>query len=153
MSYKFYNSSTAISRTYSKQFWAKTLELAQLYGWQPRGTRLPALDCMGWLGSYSTNDGQTLLPEDAFLLACALEKALPDIPETNPKFDWNPQLWVDDDLPEWLSPEEKEYVEEELQDGLLDVKGTSPLQFFAGDEKQSLKHFVRFCKLGSFAIL
>jgi hypothetical protein len=60
---------------------------------------------------------------------------------------------LDDDLPEWLSPEEQALVEEELQDGLLDVLGRDPLAYFAGEEKQRLRHFIRFCRLGSFVIL
>jgi hypothetical protein len=44
-------------------------------------------------------------------------------------------------------------MEEELQDGLLDIIGTPPLEFFAGAEKQHLRDFIRFCRLGSFKIL
>ena len=44
-------------------------------------------------------------------------------------------------------------VEEELQDGLLDVLGRDPREYFAGDEKLRLRHFIRFCRLGSFQIL
>ena len=60
---------------------------------------------------------------------------------------------LEEDLPEWLSPEEQEFVEEELQEGLLDVMGTNPLEYFAGAEKRHLKQFIRFCRLGSFEIL
>ena len=44
-------------------------------------------------------------------------------------------------------------IEEGLQEGLLDVIGTDPLQFFAGDEKRRLTELIRFCRLGSFEIL
>ena len=158
MSYELVNQSTEVCRTFSKQFWAKALELAILYGWQPKGTRAPAyfdsyeIDA-DWHGMYLTNDGQTVKTEDAFLLAAALEKSLEHIPEVRPRIDWNPELWVEDDLPEWLSPEERELMEEELQDSLLDIMGVHPLEFFAGDEKRHLKEFIRFCRLGSFEIM
>lgn len=151
MSYEFHNPTISISRTFSRQFWAKTLELAELYGWQPRGTQPPVAG-VDWLGSYSTNDGQVVVMEDAFLLAGALEKALSDIADTNPSFDWDPALWVEDDLPAWLSTDERALIEEGLQDGLLDIVGVHPRDYFAGDEKRRLREFIRFCRLGSFRI-
>ena len=158
MSYEFVNQSTEVCRTFSKQFWVKALELAGLYGWQPRGTRPPAgldLNALNteWLGTYLTNDGQVVRSEDAFLLAGALESSLRDISDANPPLDWIAELRREDDMPEWLSPEEVVFMEEELQDGLLDVMGTPPLEFFSGDEKRRLREFIRFCRLGSFEIL
>jgi hypothetical protein len=158
MSYELVNHSTEVCRTFSRQFWAKALELAGLYGWQSKGTRPPPqVDFYelntDWLGTYLTNDGQVVKAEDAYLLAAALEKSLDHIPEANIKIKWDSQLWVEDDLPEWLTPEEREMIEEELQDGLLDMIGVNPLEFFAGDEKQHLREFIRFCRLGSFEIL
>ncbi|HXQ32593.1 MAG TPA: hypothetical protein VN843_01095, partial [Anaerolineales bacterium] len=105
-----------------------------------------------WDGRYYTNDGQTVKREDAFLLAAALEKALKDIPDENPKIDWNAQFWLDDGLPEELTPEERTFVEDGLTDGLLDIIWTHPLEYFAGDEKGHLIEFIRFCHLGSFEI-
>jgi hypothetical protein len=158
MSYELISRSTVLCRTFSRQFWAKALELAQSYGWQPRGTRPPShLDFseLGaeWDGRYLTNDGQTVNAEDALSLAASLQRSLDDISDENLPMDWGSMLQLEDDLPEWLSPEEKEFIEEELQDGLLDVMGTSPLEYFAGDEKRHLKEFIRFCRLGSFEIL
>ena len=157
MSYELVNQSTEVCRTFSRQFWAKALELARSYGWQPKGTRPPAdLDLyelnVEWLGTYLTNDGQIVRAEDAFLLAGALEKALDHIADANPKMQWNPALWREDDLPEWLSPDEQTMIEDELQDSLLDMMGVNPLEFFAGNEKRDLKQFIRFCRLGSFEI-
>jgi len=60
---------------------------------------------------------------------------------------------VEDDLPEWLSPLEKEFIEDGLEDELLDIMGTHPFEYFAGDEKHHLTQFIRFCKLGSFVVL
>ena len=109
MTYDLLNQSLAIHRTFSRQTWAKALELALLYGWQPKGTQPPSMHDFNelnadWLGSYFTNDGQAVKREDAFLLASALEKSLKDIPDTNPKIDWSSQFWLDDDLPEGLTP-------------------------------------------------
>ena len=158
MSYELVSRSTVLCRTFSRQFWAKALELAQSYGWQPRGTRPPShLDFheleAEWDGRYLTNDGQTVSAEDALSLAASLQRSLDDISDENLPLDWGSILQLEDDLPEWLSPEEKEFIEEELQDGLLDVMGTSPLEYFAGDEKRHLKEFIRFCRLGSFEIV
>jgi hypothetical protein len=157
MSFELVNQSTEVCRTFSKQFWSKVLELAGLYGWQPKGTRPPAnLDLYElnteWLGTYLTNDGQIVKAEDAFLMAAALEKSLEHISDVN-QTDWNTIFRLDDDLPEWLSLEEQAFMEEELKDGLLDILGTHPLEFFAGAEKQHLREFIRFCRLGSFKIL
>lgn len=158
MSYELVNQSILLSRTFSRQFWAKALELARLYGWEPCGTRPPSgfdfyKPIVDWHGTYLTNDGQVVKAEDARLLAAALERSLADVSETNRRVDWDPGSWREDDLPEWLSPEECSLVEEELQDGLLDIQGIHPLTFFAGDEKRHLTSFIRFCRLGSFVIL
>jgi len=82
-----------------------------------------------------------------------LEKSLDNIPDKAIEIDWNSKFWLEDDLPEWLSPDEKEMIEEELQDGLLDIMGTHPFEYFAGDEKEHLKQFIKFCRSGSFEIL
>jgi hypothetical protein len=158
MSYDLFNQSTEISRKFSRQSWVKALELARSYGWQPRGTCPPALyDFRAldaeWSGTYMTNDGQVVKAEDARLLAAALEQSLADIPDARVPVAWDPALWLEDELPEWLSPAERALIEETLQDGLLDVRGTHPVDFFAGSEKRQLIDFIRFCRLGSFAIL
>jgi hypothetical protein len=157
MSYELVNQSTEICITFSRHFWSKALELATDYGWKPLGTGQPkGFDfyepIAEWDGRYLTNDGQIVKRVDAFWIADALENSLKDIPNTNPKIDWNSEI-NQDDLPEWLSPEEQQIVEEEFQNGLLDIMGVNPLEFFAGDEKQRLKVFIRFCRLGSFEIL
>jgi hypothetical protein len=157
MSYELFNPSIALCKMFSKQFWIKALELAKLYGWQPLGTATPGINFsklgVEWLGTYLTNDGQAVSAEDAYALAAALERSLDDIPDTRVKRDWDFSVCLEDDLPEWFSPAERELVEEELQDGLLDIMGTPPLEFFAGDEKPHLVQFIRFCRLGSFEIL
>jgi hypothetical protein len=158
MPYELFNPSTTISRRFSRQFWVKALELARSYGWQPMGTQPPSshdfhLLNADWHGTYLTNEGQMVKAEDAFCLAVALERSLDDIPDANIEMDWNPKYWVEDDLPEWLSPEEKEMIEEGLEAELQDILGIHPFEFFAGDEKHRLAEFIRFCRLGSFIIL
>jgi len=158
MSYELVNQSTDICRTFSRQSWAKALELARLYGWRPMGTHPPSmidfreLDAY-WNGTYLTNDGQVVKAEDAHSLASALERALDDIPDVNIQINWSSMFWLNDDLPAWLSPHERAMIEEGLQDGLLDTMGIHPFDFFAGDEKRHLVEFIRFCRLGSFEIL
>ena len=83
----------------------------------------------------------------------ALERSLEKIPDAQGGTDWSLQFWLGDEFPEWLSPEEIETLEEELEDGLLDIIGISPFEFFAGTEKHKLVELVRFCRLGSFVIL
>jgi hypothetical protein len=157
MSYDLVNQSTEVCRTFSRQFWTKALELARVYDWRPKGTRPPSgIDLYAlnteWHGRYLTNDGQLVKVEDARSLAAALERSLEDIPNETPPIDWNSLLHWEDDLPEWLTPDEREFIEEELQDGLLDTMGIPPLEYFAGDEKRQLKALIRFCRLGSFEI-
>ena len=157
MSYELFNQPLELCRTFSKQSWAKALELAQSYGWKPMGTKPPSLvdfHSLGadWSGTYSTNDGQMVKAEDAFALAHALQKSLDDIPDINIDMDWNPKAWFEDDLPEWLSPFEKEMIEDGLNDDLLDIMGLHPFEYFAGNQKYHLTEFIRFCRLGSFII-
>lgn len=157
MSYDLFSQSTAISRKLSRQSWAKILELARLYGWRPLGTQPPSVydfHKLGadWDGSYLTNDGQTVKTEDALALAAALEQSLDDIPDFNIGMDWTSTYWMEDELPEWLSPDERVIIEEGLEGELLDIMGIHPFEFFAGDEKRDLIMFIRFCRLGSFII-
>jgi hypothetical protein len=157
MSFELVSHPTNLCRTYSRQFWGKALELAQIYGWRPAGTCPPRhIDFYQlnaeWSGRYFTNDGQMVKAEDARALAAALERALDHISDATEKVDWNAEFLVEEDLPEWLSPEEKDLIEEELHDTLLDIVHIHPLDFFAGAEKQYLKSLIRFCRLGSFEI-
>lgn len=158
MSLEFCNDAMLISRKYSRQFWEKTLELARFHGWKPLGSRPPVIiGFQGinalWDGTYLTNDGQTITSADALALAEALERALDAIPDEEPKADWNPGLWRGDELPEWLSPSEKEMIEDGLETGAFEVAALHPHEFFAGAEKRALIELIRFCKLGSFKVL
>jgi len=158
MSYELVNLSTEVCRKFSRQAWTKALELARLYGWRPKGTRPPSIHDFyelnaEWSGTYLTNDGQIVKAEDAYSLAAALERSLNDIPDANPPIDWASRFWLEEEYPEWLSPEERAIIEEVLEDGLLDIMGIHPLEFFTGDEKRQLITIIRFCRLGSFEIL
>ena len=158
MSYELFNPSTAITRKISRQSWVKALELARLYGWQPKGTYPPSIYDFhklnaDWHGTYLTNESQMVRAEDALSLAETLEKSLDDIPDASMEMDWNPKFWSEDEFPDWLSPEEKAFIEEGLEDEFLDIVGIHPFEFFAGDEKQHLAEFIRFFRLGSFMIL
>ncbi|HET6821448.1 MAG TPA: hypothetical protein VFH34_02305 [Anaerolineales bacterium] len=124
------SSQTAISRQkFSRESWVKVLSLALFYGWQPMGTRVPSMtEIHGfhtehWDGSYLTNDGQIVARADALALGRALERSLDDIPDFN--LDVYP----------------------------LDLDKVTPFAYFAGDEKQQLVEFIKFCRLGSFLIL
>ena len=157
MTLELINANTSLSRKYSRPFWGKALELAQLYGWRPQGTRPPVMPGFPglktlWDGTYLTNDGQIVLDADARSLGDALARALDDIADVSPAPDWNLKLWLEDDLPEWLSPEEREIIEDGLEAFAPDARGKSPLEFFAGDEKPYLVRLIRFCRLGSFII-
>jgi len=120
MTLELCNVATAISRKYSRQFWGKALELAQSYGWRPLGTCPPGPPGLRapqavWTGTYLTKGGQTVLTKEALSVANALAKALDDIPDTGVEMDWNLSFWIEDDLPDWLSPDEKEMIEDGLQ--------------------------------------
>jgi len=124
------SSQSAISRQkFSKESWVKILNLAMFYGWQPLGTRVPSITEIhglifeDWDGTYLTNDGQIVVAEDALRLGRALEKSLDDIP------DFNLEVYPPD------------------------LNQINPFEYFAGDEKQQLTDFIRFCRLGSFLIL
>src|SRR5262245_6834830 len=102
MSYELINPYTTINRTFSRQFWVKALELAELYGWQPLGTQPPLEHDFHelnaeWDGNYLTNDGQIIKAQDALSLAYALEIALSDIPDFIGPAGWNLRFWKEDD--------------------------------------------------------
>ena len=74
MSFDLINPSTQITKKFSKQTWAKALELALIYDWRPMGTCPPPhLDFQqletDWDGRYLTNDGQIMKAQDALFVA------------------------------------------------------------------------------------
>jgi hypothetical protein len=124
------SSQSSISRQkFSRESWTRILSLALFYGWQPMGTRVPSMtelhgfDVEDWDGTYLTNDGQIVVREDALRLGIALRRSLDDIPDFN------------------------------LDRYLTDRSSITPFEYFAGDGKDQLTDFIRFCRLGSFLIL
>jgi hypothetical protein len=124
------SSQSAIARQkFSREAWIRVLSLGMFYGWQPMGTRVPSITELHglideyWDGTYLTNDGQIVITEDALRLGIALKKSLDDIPDFN--LDVYPP----------------------------DLSKINPFEYFAGDEKQRLTGFIKFCRLGSFLIL
>ena len=159
MYYHLSSQSTVSRKKFRREAWAKLLSLAMLYGWQPLGTHpasrieVSGLDAEDWNGTYLTNDGQIVIAEDALSLAMALEKALDDIPDFNIELDRVPKRREEEDLPEWLLPEEGVIIEGGTKDQPHDDPEIHPFEYFAGDEKRHLVHFIKFCQLGSFIIL
>jgi hypothetical protein len=163
MNFLLSNRSTSSLQRLSKETWSRILSLAQFYGWQPMGTLPPFIHNLrkpingggangGWDGTYLRNEGQVVQAEDALALADALRQALDDIPDVNP----DRELTLEDDLPDWLSPEEKGLLRKGLRDhgdGQEEFPlGILPFEYFAGDGKQNLLDFIRFCQLGEFVI-
>jgi len=159
MNYLLSNRSTSTLQKLSKETWFKILGLAQFYGWQPMGTLPPYLHNLrkpintkgvnnDWDGTYLRNEGQVVRSEDALALAIALNTALDDIPDVNPERD----LAVEDDLPDWLSPTEKAMIRDGSERHEEIPLGILPFEYFAGDGKQNLVEFIRFCMLGEFMI-
>jgi hypothetical protein len=158
MSFLLSNRSTHSLHTLSKETWSRILSLARFYGWQPMGTlppfihnlRKPAYEAESvWDGTYLRSEGQTVRAEDALLIAMALEMALDDIPDVNPERGETSE----DDLPEWLSPSEKAMIRDGLEGHEETPLGILPFEYFAGDGKENLAEFIRFCTLGEFVIL
>jgi hypothetical protein len=124
------SSQSAIARQkFSRASWIRVLSLGMFYGWQPMGTRVPSITELHglideyWDGTYLTNDGQIVVSEDALRLGIALKRSLDDIP------DFNLEVYPSD------------------------LSKVNPFEYFAGDEKQQLTDFIKFCRLGSFLIL
>jgi hypothetical protein len=152
-------------QTLSQETWSKILSLACFYGWQPLGTLPPYLFNLrtqtngpkdNWDGDYLRHEGQVVQAEDAYALASALRASLDDIPDVNPERELSPE---EDDLPDWLSPAEKNMIRKGLEDHQEGYEGYDetpmeilPFEYFAGDAKQNLTEFIRFCRLGEFVI-
>ena len=154
MDYMLSNQSTRTLQTLSREAWSKMLSLAIFYGWQPMGTLPPLVQNLrkptdgDWDGTYLRAEGQTVRDEDALELAIALRLSLDDIPDVNPERD----TALEDDLPEWLSPAEKALIRDGLVDHEYNLSVILPFEYFAGDAKQNLIEFIRFCMLGEFVI-
>lgn len=75
---------------FSVMEWHKILELAQKYGWKPKGTSSNRImksfagNWDNWDGNYFSFDNQLVDEDDAKNLGEALRKALKDIPNVRP---------------------------------------------------------------------
>lgn len=129
MIYHLSSQSVIARQKFNREAWIRVLSLGMFYGWQPMGTRVPSITELHglideyWDGTYLTNDGQIVVTEDALRLGIALKKSLDDIP------DFNLEVYPSD------------------------LNKVNPFEYFAGDEKQQLADFIKFCRLGSFLIL
>ncbi|HSL46918.1 MAG TPA: hypothetical protein VK897_26005 [Anaerolineales bacterium] len=159
MMYHLSSQSTIAREKFSGEAWIKALNLAMSYGWQPMGTRLaPVIECCGfdneeWDGTYLSNDGQTVIAEDALALAAALERTLDDIPDFNIEIQRVVAAQKENDRLEQVSAVERAILEAGLEDHLAALIEIHPFEYFAGEEKAHLASFIRFCRLGSFTIL
>lgn len=162
MMYHLSSQSTIAREKFSGESWIKVLNLAMSYGWQPMGTRLSSViegysfdieEWEEWDGTYLTNDGQTVIAEDALALAAALERALNDIPDFNIEIRRVEAAKNEDEQSEPLSPVERAILQAGLEHCLLGLVEIHPFEYFAGEEKQHLMAFIKFCRFGSFTIL
>lgn len=134
---------------WSSRSWLNLLQLARRYGWQPAGTELekeklqtdPDLEGeRTWSGSYFWIFGQRVTDGDAMNLALALEAALPDLPDQEPDHKLETRYYK--------SPEGQPIKSRGLKKG----ESLNLLEWFAGDAKEQVAEFIRFCKAGGFFI-
>ena len=126
--------------------WSKMLELAQQYGWQPKGTQPPLLEMEekevvtngsgddDWDGNYSTNDRQRVSPEDAANIAAALGRALEDIPGHD------------------VMEDKIRFIEDEPVVHWDTADNTSAVEWFSGGRRTRVQQFIAFCRGGGFSI-
>jgi hypothetical protein len=130
-----------------------------MYGWEPAGTEAPKplsprerkerrvgaeeegvepeAEEREWGGSYWTNDGQWVTPDDAKNMADALEEALPDIPGHDAMENKTRRIMT--------------------KNGPMRVipagADVNPLESFSGPhQKRYLRKFIKFCRAGGFNI-
>jgi hypothetical protein len=147
--------------------WAKVLDLAQQYGWEPAGTEAPdfevkdedgnvdhelseQLSCRAedWDGNYSTNDFQSVTEHDAANIADALERALDDIPD----FDANEKTkeYTLDDPP--ANAAARAVLAGTGGPLVGPDDSLDPREFLGGQEKRKVRDFISFCRAGGFLI-
>ncbi len=136
--------------------WDLILQLAEAYGWEPEGTKLPGpghdTPDQSWSGTYFTNSYQLVTREDAAALAEALERSLPDLPDHDAlehKAVDVPVLPAD--VPRLraaglLAPGETSFK------ALNDLENVTPVEFFSGPRKQDVLDFIAYCRAGEFCI-
>lgn len=124
------------------------MKLAYDSGWRPLGCLPPedfqAVDLNGnpvrfFSMDYFSRKGQRVLPVDAAAIADALESALPDIPD----FDaMGLKVSSSIDMPGLGRPMRT------IRPGVK----VNPYEYFSGDNRQTLRRIIEFCRAGGFAI-
>jgi hypothetical protein len=128
--------------------WQKLMNLAQLYGWQPRGTIAPPdwnpeAGDSEWDGSYDFYVGEWVNDADAWAMAQALLSALDDLPDIT--------------MPDRVIETEIEEIDREgevsISFHIIEANRTLNLfETFGGQYKTDLKAFLRFARQGGFHI-
>jgi hypothetical protein len=120
--------------------WGEVLRFARLYGWEPAGT-LPPEECDAeerarWDGNYVLNGGQSVRPTDAWAMAEALTRGLPDLPD------------------EYAARDKTVVGETGGQPTILVPVGAplSPIEALSGPNKDAVRELVAFCRQGGFDI-
>jgi hypothetical protein len=113
--------------------WTIILNLAEVYGWKPAGTRKPVRYGLfkKWAGNYDSNDGQFVRAGDALQLALALERALAD-----------PNLPA---ISDQLAQKTQAVIEQALGKKI-------PYRLSGEIELPVMREFIHFCKQGEFQI-
>jgi hypothetical protein len=146
--YDLFNDKGEISFNFSD--WGHVLELALHYGWTAMGTEQRDLEnYKDWNGSYTSCDGQEVLPEDAINIAKALERALWDIPGIDLSGPHNTDIIVEVNT---FGDIGKAIFENEKSNRGLPV--TTLLKKFSGQgSKKHIRRFIAFCNEGSGFII
>ena len=136
--------------------WDRLLTLARIYGWQPKGTEPGDLflvdgitmlpDTNKFHGDYFSNGGQIVTREDALEIAGALEAALKDIPDER-KFGND---FTDSIFNQNLDHSSLRLLLVMGHIGGIPYSHSDPLEYFAGEPKQAVIHFIEICRDGAF---
>lgn len=128
--------------------WAQILSLAKLNGWEPAGTVDPwwkdEVGAPQWKGSYCSNDGQTVIAEDALAIANSLEKALLEITEPLVR----PSGYIPIDECFHASVAVVEAVESALNPDYGPYSEIIPIRI----GEQDIKNLIQFARTGEFYI-
>jgi hypothetical protein len=129
--------------------WDSVLRLACLGGWKAAGCVHPRRQKRI---SYYSNDGQIVMEGDAYAIAEALERMLPDIPRKD---------MVPEDHIQRMTPAAIKALASTKGDGTCPclwcgggkLREPGPLEWFSGPEgRRKIKDFIEFCRGGAFTI-
>ena len=128
--------------------WAEVINLGLAYGWQPLGTEIDSSRFEDYKdyedykenheGAYFGNDGQVVCAEDAKAFSEALESSLDDIPDE--RIEKREKIPIDDNF-----FKERAKIWNQEQSALVS-------RFSGENNKNYLKDFIKFLKVGSFSI-